>query len=502
MKPNIDQFKKYVLQANVIPVYAEVLADMETPVSVFSKIEQAQTSFLLESAEKIGKWGRYSFIGHSPKAIFSLRGRKSELRFGNGNVVKSSSGDNLVPLAPLREYLASRRIMRIPELPDFVGGAVGYFGYECIGLFEKMPEPKTSPEMDDAFFGIYDDIIIFDNIKHTAKIVACANIDEFADVESAYANACERIEKNIELFRKPRNAKLNCREIGEIKFQSNVGREEFCAMVEKCKDYIMQGEAIQIVPSRKFFTTVPIDALSAYRALRMINPSPYMFCLKMGNAHLVGSSPETLIRFCDGKANVRPIAGTRRRGKDENEDMALASELLSNEKERAEHLMLVDLGRNDISKFCEAGSVQVGDFMSIERYSHVMHLVSDISGEVMKGKDAFDALAAVFPAGTLSGAPKIRAMQVINELEPECRGCYGGAVGYIGYGGNMDMAITIRSLQMCNGITSIQAGAGIVFDSDAELEYEETRIKSEAVARAIESACKLERIDFTEFERK
>ncbi len=501
MTPTLEQFKKYASESNVIPVYSELLADLETPVSVFAKLE-GENLFLFESAENIDNWGRYSFIGSSPKAVFSLVGKKSKLSFADGRTVESQSEDGLSPLAPLRDYIASRKPAQLKSLPRFFGGAVGYFGYECIGLFEKIPEAKGERKFDDAFFGIYDDIIIFDNLRHTAKIVACANIDEFDSPEAAYKDACERVEKLAAVYRSPRRAEISPRNIGEIKMKSNMSRDDFCGMVEKAKDYIRQGEAIQIVPSQKFSTTAPIDPLAAYRALRLINPSPYMFCLKMGGKYLVGSSPETLLRFCDGKAHVRPIAGTRRRGADENEDMRLASELLSNEKERAEHLMLVDLGRNDISRFCEAGSVQVGDFMGIERYSHVMHLVSDVSGEVRKGVDAFDALAAVFPAGTLSGAPKIRAMEIINELEPERRGCYGGAVGYIGYGGNMDLAITIRTLQICEGVTSVQAGAGIVFDSDAESEYEETRMKARAVAKAIEAAHNLESLDVAEYGRK
>ncbi len=502
MKPTLEQFKNYASQSNVVPVYSELLADMETPVSVFSKVRQAQTCFLFESAETVDNWGRYSFIGQSPKAVFSLCGKKSKLTFADGRTVESRSEDGLSPLAPLREYLASRRFAEIEGLPRFAGGAVGYFGYECVGLFEKMPEPKGERKFDDAFFGIYDDLIIFDNLRHTAKIVACANIDEFGSPEAAYRDACARVEKGAELFRSARPAETPPRDIGRISFKPNLSRDEFCEIVEKCKEYIKCGEAIQIVPSQKFSTTAPIDPLAAYRALRLINPSPYMFCLKIGEKHIVGSSPETFLRFCDGRAHIRPIAGTRRRGSDENEDIRLASELLADEKERAEHLMLVDLGRNDLSRFCEAGSVQVGDFMAIERYSHVMHLVSDVSGEVSAGVDAFDALAAAFPAGTLSGAPKIRAMEIINELEPERRGCYGGAVGYVGYGGNMDMAITIRTLQICGGVTSVQAGAGVVFDSDAEREYEETLIKSRAVARAIEAAHNLGALDVSEFGRK
>lgn len=488
--------------ANVIPVYAELLADMETPVSVFAKLDGFDECFLLESAENIDNWGRFSFIGCNPEAVFTLKGKFSTLKFADATEIKSVSEKGLEPLAPLREYLESRKPARLASLPRFFGGAVGYFGYECVGLFENLPEPKGNAVWDDARFAVYNDIIIFDNLRHTAKIVACAHVDKFPSPELAYDDAAKRVERLSAIFRAPRvekSAPKNLRE--SIRLKSNMSRDEFVEMVEKAKDYIKYGEAIQIVPSQKFSTTAAVEPLSAYRALRVINPSPYMFYLKTPEGSLVGSSPETLLRFSDGKAEVRPIAGTRRRGADENEDMKLADELLSNEKERAEHLMLVDLGRNDLSRFCRAGSVQVGDFMKIERYSHVMHLVSDVCGIVNDGVDAFDALAAVFPAGTLSGAPKIRAMEIINELEPERRGPYGGAVGYIGFGGNMDLAITIRTLQIRDGIMSVQAGAGIVFDSDPESEFEETRMKSRAVARAIEAATDIDSLDIANLGR-
>ena len=499
MTPTKTEFTELAQNANVIPVYAELLADMETPVSTFAKLDGLAECFLLESAENVDNWGRYSFIGCNPSAVFTLNGKKSVLKFSDSEEIKSESELGIGPLAPLREYIAGRRPADVKGLPRFFGGAVGYFGYECVGLFEKLPEPKGEKIWDDARFALYDDIIVFDNLRHTAKIVACAHTEKFATPEAAYDDAVARVERLSKIFKSARPVKP-AREASakRIRLSSNMPREDFIEMVEKAKDYIKYGEAIQIVPSQKFSAVSDIDPLSAYRALRLINPSPYMFCLKMPDGCLVGSSPETLLRFGDGKAEVRPIAGTRRRGSDENEDMRLADELLSNQKERAEHLMLVDLGRNDLSRFCRSGSVQVGDFMKIERYSHVMHLVSDISGIPREGADAFDALAAAFPAGTLSGAPKIRAMEIINELEPERRGPYGGAVGYLGYGGNMDLAITIRTLQMRGGKVSVQAGAGIVFDSDPESEYEETRMKSRAVSRALEMADGIDTLDVTE----
>ena len=495
MTPSKSEFMGLARGANVVPVYAELLADTETPVSAFAKFGGSGECFLLESAENVDNWGRYSFIGCNPTAVFTLNGRSSVLRFSDSSEIRSVSEDGLGPLAPLRDYIAGRRCAGVPGLPRFFGGAVGYFGYECVGLFERLPEPKGEREWDDARF------VVFDNLRHTAKLVACAHIDRFASPEAAYEDAVSRVERLSQTFKSPRVPVPESGGAAKIRLSPNMPRDAFEEMVEKAKDYIRSGEAIQVVPSQKFSAEALVEPLAAYRALRLINPSPYMFCLKTPDGSLVGSSPETLLRFGEGRAEVRPIAGTRRRGRDENEDMRLADDLLSNEKERAEHLMLVDLGRNDLSRFCRAGSVQVGDFMKIERYSHVMHLVSDVSGIVADGADAFDALAAAFPAGTLSGAPKIRAMEIINELEPERRGPYGGAAGYIGFGGNMDLAITIRTLQIRGGRVSVQAGAGIVYDSDPEAEYEETRMKSRAAARALELASQIGSLHISDRER-
>ncbi len=495
MTPSKDEFIRSAKLHNVVPVFAELIADMQTPVSVFAKIEAASDEcFLLESAENIDNWGRYCFIGRRPRAIFTLNGRRGVLEFADGRRVEAESEDGLGPLSPLRDHLSGRSVAHVDGLPHFVGGAVGYFGYECAGLFEKLPKPKGGRVWDDARFALYDDLIIFDNLRHRASIVACAHIDEFENAAAAYDDAAARIRALSEVFNsvmppeRPRVALSD-----EIKLKSNFGRDEFIEAVEKAKECIRQGEIIQIVPSQKFSAKAEVNPVAVYRALRLINPSPYMYFFKAASKYIVGSSPETLLRFRDGRAEVRPIAGTRRRGADQLEDMRLADELLSDEKERAEHLMLVDLGRNDLAKFCEAGSVQVSSFMSVERYSHVMHIVSDVSGFAQKGMDAFDAFRAVFPAGTLSGAPKIRAMEIINELENERRGPYGGAVGYIGYGGSMDLAITIRTLLVAEGQMSVQAGAGIVYDSDAEKEYEETRMKARALERSLQLALKIEK---------
>ncbi len=489
MKPTKSEFKKYAEKHNLVPVYAELLADMETPLSAFSKVKDREGSFLLESAEAAEKFGRYSFIGFEPKAVFSIKDSRASLKFADGKEIFAANKE--APFEPLREYLKSLNPAKLEELPYFFGGAVGFISYESVSYFAKVPKAKNSTNWEDARFGIYDNLIVFDNVRHTVKIVSCAHIDEFESVDEAYEAACTKV---LELIKIYRGARPEIKEQAELKInlKPNMPKEDFLEMVNKAKQYIKDGEAIQLVLSQKFSSESQIEPLAAYRALRFINPSPYMFCFKCAERHLVGSSPETLVRFQNGRVNVSPIAGTRPRGKTEAQDMNLADELLSNEKERAEHLMLVDLGRNDISRFCEAGSVQLESFMEVQRYSHVMHLVSHIKGEAKKGADAFDALAATFPAGTLSGAPKRRAMELINFLEPEARGPYGGAVGYMGYGGAMDLAITIRTLQIEKNKLSVQAGAGIVYDSDPEAEYEETKAKASAVAKAIEASSKLE----------
>ena len=490
MKPTISEFKKYAETANLVPVYAELLADMDTPLSAFAKVRDRRDSFLLESAENVEKFGRYSFIGLEPSAVFSAKGGSGRLEFADGAKTVSAPGEP--PLKPLRDYLATVRPARLEGLPAFFGGAVGFLSYEAARLFERLPEPKTETAWEDARFGIYDDLMIFDNVRHTVKILTCVHTEAFASPDEAYEAGAARVRELVGMYR-ARLPEIPVHKNAEpVRLRSNMQRDEFVAMVRKGKEYIRDGEVIQMVLSQKFVSDTEVDPLAAYRALRYINPSPYMFCFKCDGKYLVGSSPETLVRLEGSGVRVSPIAGTRPRGNTEMRDMELADELLSDEKERAEHLMLVDLGRNDISRFCEPGSVQVESFMEVQRYSHVMHLVSRIRGETKKGADAFDAIAATFPAGTLSGAPKVRAMELINRLEPEARGAYGGAVGYIGYGGDMDLAITIRTLQIENGRLCVQAGAGIVYDSDPETEYEETRSKAGAVARAIAAAANLE----------
>ena len=492
MKPSKTEFKKLAENANLIPVYAELLADMSTPLSAFANVRDKRDSFLFESAESIENFGRYSFIGFEPKAVFTINGTCGEFSFADGKREVSENSES--PFAPLKNFLSKVKPAQIEGLPGFFGGAVGFLSYESAGLFEKLPPAKNESGWENARFGIFDKLMIFDNVRHTVKILCCVHTAEFENLDDAYEAGASEVKKMIDTYKAPLNFPQSNSVHTPISLKSNMTKEEFVGMTERAKQYIKDGEAIQIVLSQKFTSSSDVDPLAAYRALRFINPSPYMFCLKCGEKHLVGASPETLVRTNGGKVQASPIAGTRPRGKNQNDDIKLADELLSDEKERAEHLMLVDLGRNDLSRFCESGSVQIESFMEVQRYSHVMHLVSHIAGEMKSGRDSFDAIAACFPAGTLSGAPKVRAMEIINELEPETRGAYGGAVGYISYGGAMDLAITIRTLQIQGGKLCVQAGAGIVYDSDPEAEYRETKSKAEALARAIAASSNLEEI--------
>jgi len=392
-------------------------------------------------------------------------------------------------IAALRGVMARTTPVLLPELPRFVGGAVGYLSYETVSEFERLPAPKVAEAGPTACFMLTDTMIVFDNVRHTMKIVAAARPGAFASPKAAYQDAVRRIMAIEERLMTP--VDLRPRITGaQPGLESNVSPEQFRDMVRRARDYISAGDIIQAVLSQRFSGELPADPVTLYRALRLVNPSPYTFYLKTGDRLLVGSSPEVMVRLTGDRAELRPIAGTRPRGATEQEDRALADELLSDEKERAEHVMLVDLGRNDLGRVAASGSVQVKDFMTIERYSHVMHIVSTVQATLAEGRDAFDLIRATFPAGTLSGAPKIRAMEIIHELEPQPRGAYGGAVGYIGYDGNMDLAITIRTLEIEGHRVAVQAGAGIVYDSDPEKEYQETCHKARGMVRALELAAR------------
>jgi anthranilate synthase component I len=471
--PSENEYLRLAKDYDLIPVYLEVLADMETPVSVLQRFADRENAFLLESMEGGEKWGRYSFVGIDPKLLLEVdhsMGRTGQLE-------------------KLREVYRGLKVAEIPGLPRFFGGAVGFIGYEAMSEFERMPAPKISKSgvVPRSRFLKADQIIVFDNVRHTVKIVACTRPKDAGSPADAYRTAVSQVEGIANTIERNIPAS-HAKTFPAVTFTSNMEKTAYMDMVRKAKKYIYDGDIIQVVPSQRFTAKTRVSPLQVYRALRLLNPSPYTFFLKIGDQTLVGSSPEVMVRLTGSRAELRPIAGTRPRGKTEQEDRALADELLSDEKEKAEHVMLVDLGRNDIGRIAESGSVQVTEYMVIERYSHVMHLVSHVEGILRKEFDAYDVIKATFPAGTLTGAPKIRAMEIIHELEPEPRGAYGGALGYLSYSGNMDLAITIRTLDVSNGNVSIQAGGGVVYDSDPEREYEETCHKSRGMKKAVEMA--------------
>ncbi|MFA6104581.1 MAG: anthranilate synthase component I [Victivallaceae bacterium] len=484
-KPDFEEFKSYCSQGNIVPVYREYLADMDTPVSVLNRFAENKHVFLLESVEGGERWGRYSFLGVNPFALFKVQDGKAILRKnGHDEVVESPEG----PLMALRKIIAQYKPVEMPGLPRFYAGAIGYIGHHTVNEFERLPAPKKALKQPTSHFILTDQVIIFDNVRHTIKIVACARLDEHPNPKEAYDTACARIAEIEKVLRSPAPVLTQAEPAAfdESSMSSNMTKEDYCDMVRKAKKYIEDGDVIQVVLSQRFSTRLTVKPIQLYRALRLINPSPYTFFLKFDdNQILVGSSPEVMVRLNNRTAELRPIAGTRPRGKTEQQDHELADELLKDVKERAEHLMLVDLGRNDLGRVAAPASVQVRDFMTVERYSHVMHLVSNIEAQVRDGKDAFDLIKATFPAGTLSGAPKIRALEIINELEPDSREIYGGAVGYFGFNGNMDTCITIRTLEIDGDKVSVQAGAGIVYDSDPETEYMETRHKARGMFKAI-----------------
>ena len=473
-------FEEYAAQGNLVPVFREKLADLETPVSVLSRFAEDENVFLLESVEGGERFGRYSFIGPGSSRVFTVEQGKAFITDGEG---KHPVGEGV---AALRQVLKDQRAVAVPGLPPLFSGAVGFLSYETVNSFEELPEPKTPLHAPEVVMLLADEMIIFDNVRHTVKITVCAHVNAFPTPRAAYDDALSRIAKLEERLKTP--ADVQGKVVEQKRFSGNMDKAAFCTMVDRAREAIRAGEVIQVVLSQKFSAPQGASPLQLYRALRLVNPSPYTFFLKHGEHILIGSSPETMVKLENGVASLRPIAGTRRRGKTAAEDRRLADELLNDPKERAEHLMLVDLGRNDLGRVARPGSVQVKKFMNVERYSHVMHLVSDVEAVLAEGKDAFDLLRATFPAGTLSGAPKIRAMELINELEPESRGVYGGAVGYFSGTGNMDLAITIRTLEIAEGEITVQTGAGIVADSVPEKEYEETMNKAAAVFTAVRLA--------------
>lgn len=484
--PDFATFCQLAAHGNLVPVYREIMADMDTPVTAFRKIDDGRYSFLLESIEGGEKWARYSFLGAGPSLVVRSRGNQVEVE-RNGVVEQQEAID---PTTVVREVLSRYKPVEVAGLPRFVGGAVGYLGYDMVRHFEQLPSQRPdSIGAWDSLFMITDSLLIFDNVKQKIQVVATAHLDGTQSLEEAYLQAVVRVDGLVAQLRRPLAVGSGTRPAsGSVGFSSNMTQAGFEAAVERCKEYVRAGDIIQVVLSQRFSGDLTVDPFDIYRVLRTTNPSPYMFFLRCGETTVVGASPEVMVRKVGRKVELRPIAGTRPRGATPEEDVRLGKELLADPKERAEHVMLVDLGRNDLGRVCTSGSVEVSELMVIERYSHVMHIVSNVRGELLEGRDAFDLVRATFPAGTLSGAPKIRAMQIIDELEPLRRGVYGGAVGYISYSGNMDLAIAIRTLVIRDNKVHLQAGAGIVADSDPTAEWQETVNKAMAVRRAIEIA--------------
>ncbi len=484
-----DEFCHLATLGNLVPVYREILADLETPVSAFSKINTGDTAFLFESVEGGENWARYSFLGSQAEQVLWEDGGTLHMKKGRKTNTRPL-GDN--PLDHIRTMMNEFQPVRVPGLPRFAGGAVGYLGYDVVRLFEPIPEyPKEeSTRFPLLAFFVTDTFLIFDNMMHTIKVVANTHVTSSAtsSLKAAYADATTRIEHMIAKLKTPLRHRSSSTRRRVPCFTANMTQSDFETMVMRTKEYIRAGDIVQAVVSQRWQTRIGSSPLEIYRALRVINPSPYMFYLRVAGVELVGSSPEILVRCEENRIVVRPIAGTRPRGATVAQDQALAEELLADEKEQAEHVMLVDLGRNDVGRVAQTGTVSLDPFMTIERYSHVMHIVSQVTGTLHPEHNAYDTMKACFPAGTVSGAPKIRAAQIIEELEPTRRGPYAGAVGYFSFSGNMDTCINIRTIVIKGRNAFIQSGAGIVADSDPTKEYEETRNKARAMMRSIELA--------------
>ena len=488
--PSRSDFRALARQANLIPVRREILADCDTPVSTFLRVGNRGPAFLMESVEGGESVARYSFLGSKPRVIVESRGAEVRRRHLNdGRVETWESAD---PLSALRDMLAEVNPAHVEGLPPFHGGFVGYLAYDAVRRFERLPDSvDDSLGIPDATFLLTDSVLGFDRARNVIQVVANASVPDASLADQAYDAAEAQIEATVREIRAPLPYRLGLPggDAGPLPEPvSNTSRNRYLEMVRRAKDYVAAGDIIQVVPSQRFETPLTVHPFDFYRALRVVNPSPYMYYLDFGGLVVAGASPEMMTRTEDGVIETRPIAGTRPRGRTPEEDAALAAELLADEKERAEHVMLVDLARNDIGRVAGYGQVEVEDFMSIERYSHVMHIVSRVRGQLGAGMDAFDALRATFPAGTLSGAPKIRAMEIIDELETARRGVYGGAVGYFSYGGASDTAIAIRTLVAKDGVGYFQAGGGVVADSDPDAEYDESRHKADAVLAALRMA--------------
>ncbi|MDP6923522.1 MAG: anthranilate synthase component I [Candidatus Scalindua sp.] len=489
--PTFSEFKELSKKGNVVPVYRQLFADTLTPVSAFQKISETDYAFLLESADGGEKIAKYSTIGSNPFSGFKCKGSNVEI-FNKEGITHIETTD---PFKALEQQISKFSPVRVNGLPDFFGGAVGYTSYDSVRYVETLPDSTTDDlNLPDMYFMFYDETIVFDHLNKTIKVVCAAHIDE-RDIQDVYEDAVNKIDNVTNKLRTPvMTLSDDITEKGELslKFSSNFKESDFLQAVETCKEYIRAGDIIQAVLSQRLQTEINAEPINIYRTLRVINPSPYMFYIKMKDLELIGSSPEVMVKVDDGNINVRPIAGTRKRGSTTEEDELLAKELLSDPKELAEHIMLLDLGRNDVGRVSQYDSVSIDEKMVIEKYSHVMHITSSVSGKLRSDNNAFDGLRACLPAGTLSGAPKVRAMEIIDELEQTRRGPYGGAVGYINFSGDINTCITIRTIVLKNGKDAyIQAGAGIVADSIPEMEYQETLNKAKGLLRAIEVAEKI-----------
>ena len=487
--PDLETFFTMIKQAGLVPLHRTIIADLDTPLTIFAKVAgNEEHAFLFESMEGGEKWGRYSFIGLDPLLTFESCGDQVVITGADSGA--GEVRDGVDPLAELRTLLASFNASKAPGLPRFYGGAVGFLGYDMIRFIEDIPDSHEPLDIPDSSFIVPRLVLIHDSVNQTLTVVCNIVAAEGDDEAALYRDGCLRIDAVIHKLKQPLPDSLAAGSAagGSHDFTSNMDEQGFSAMVERAKEYILAGDIIQVVLSQRFHSKTELDSFLLYRSLRHINPSPYLFYLRLGGVVLIGSSPEILVRLEGSDIELRPIAGTRRRGTTPEEDRALELELLADPKERAEHLMLVDLGRNDVGRVAKSGTVSVSDLLVIERYSHVMHIVSGVHGELAPGKDQFDVLEACFPAGTVSGAPKIRAMEIIDELEVERRGPYAGAVGYFGFSGNMDFCITIRTFFMKDNDLWIQAGAGIVSDSVPAREFEETINKARGLRRAVELA--------------